>query len=119
MRQFTLDLPHQPWCGPNGRSWRKRWDYSQAWRRAAKVLAKTEGLPALERATVTLRCRPGDKRGRDTDSIALVAKWCTDGLVDAGVLSRGDRAEFVPEVKLQMEPPGGSWRWLLIVRELP
>lgn len=118
MRRWTLPLPHQPAATPNQRSWQGRWRASQAWRQAAGWVARAQGVPRLEAASVALWVRPPDWRRRDADSWALALKHCIDGLVDAGVLP-DDSWPHVPEVSVQVVLPDGSgrWEWRLSVSE--
>lgn len=73
-------------------------------RATAATLASQHGIPPMERAVVWLHYRPRDKRARDTANLHATLKPLTDGLVDAGVLTRGDSCEYVEE-RCRIHPP--------------
>lgn len=101
------------------------------WRVKAKKVAQVRAigalvgrnLPPTERAEVWLHYRPRDKRARDTANLHATLKPLTDGLVDAGVLSRGDSCEYVEE-RCRIHPPikgqpGALWLVVSAPEETP
>lgn len=120
-RSWGLDLPDSEIITPNSRAhWSKRAGCAQVWRTATRLLAREARIPQLERATIGLDHWPRDRRRRDPDRNSLVAKWCIDGLVDAGVLVDDD-ATHVAEVALRIHAPRDDRQplWLLTVSEAP
>lgn len=119
-RAYGLDLPDSPLISPNDRAhWSKRAECAQVWRTASRLLAKQARIPRMDRISVSLDHWPKTKRRQDTDRISLVAKWCVDGIVDAGVVDDDD-STHVPEVVLRMHPPRADKQrtWLLTITEL-
>lgn len=55
-------------------------------RHLAQAMARSAGVPALQRAHITAEYRPPDRRRRDVHNLYPSAKAAVDGLVDAGVL---------------------------------
>ena len=119
---WTLDLPDQPYITPNSRPhWSRRAQCARAWRDSTMLLAKAAKVPSLDRAEIELVMHPRTRHRRDPDSLALVGKWCIDGLVDAGVLVDDDATRVV-RVSYRIVPVGSSpreagHRWLLRVRD--
>lgn len=95
----TIPLPiTRPPLSLNDRGhWRPRAKKIAGLRAMARTLARTHKVAPMERAVVTLVYRPRDKRARDAANMHATLKPITDGLVDAGVLVRGDSSEFVEE----------------------
>lgn len=118
-RCWQLELPDSPIITPNSRAhWSKRAHCAAIWRNATSVLACKTQVPELDRVAVVLEHWPRDRRRRDPDRNSLVAKWCLDGLVDAGVIADDDHTH-VAEVALRMHDPLDDRRpvWLLTIRE--
>lgn len=75
------------------------------WRKKASIVATLRAMSAalardvepVEQAVVTLHYRPRDKRVRDAANLHATLKPLTDGLVDCGVLVKGDSSEYVDE----------------------
>lgn len=120
-RSWVLDLPDSPILTPNDRAhWSRRSECALVWRTAARLLAREARIPHLERVAVRLEHWPKDRRRKDPDRNSLVAKWCLDGIVDAGVIDDDD-AIHVTEVALRMHPPRDDRKplWLLTIEEVP
>ena len=120
MKAYGLELPDSPIVTANSRShWSHRAECAQVWRTATRLLAKQARIPHMERVSVSLDHWPKTKRRQDTDRISMVAKWCLDGIVDAGVIDDDD-STHVPEVVLRMHPPRQDRKpcWLLTVTEM-
>lgn len=108
-----------PWIKPplslNDRQhWRAKAATVKSVRATATLLARSYRPTPRERAIVTLHYRPRDNRRRDNLNLAATLKPITDGLVDAGVLTRGDSSAWVDE-RCRIHPPDGPpAMWLTI-----
>ena len=115
---WTLDLPDQEITTPNSRvHWSRTARCAKAWREATCWLARDAKIPTLDRIAVTLTHWPADRRKRDHDRLVLVAKWCVDGLVDAGVIADDDTEHLAASPTCRIEPTRGDKRrhWALTV----
>lgn len=74
---------------------------TRAIRDVAHMLARSDRVPALERAHIVCEYRPPDRRRRDVHNLFPSAKAAVDGLVDAGVLP-DDSDEYLtgPDMRL-------------------
>lgn len=115
----TIDLPwSRPPLSANDRMhWAKKARHVAALRAMAKVKARAQRIQPLDRAIVTLHYRPRERRTRDALNMAPTLKPLTDGLVDAGVLARGDSSEYVDERCVLHEPVKGQRAKLWITIE--
>lgn len=111
----TVPLPFtRPPLSLNDRGhWRPRAQKIAGLRAMARTLAVTHKVPPMEAAVVTLVYRPRDRRARDAANMHATLKPITDGLVDAGRLTRGDSSEYVEE-RCRIEPavkgqPAALW----------
>jgi len=91
-----LPLPYdKPPLSLNGRyHWARKAALAQGIKSAVFIIAKSNRVPRMGGAHVTLHWVPKDKRRRDTDNPIPTLKACIDGLVKAGVVP-DDSSEYV------------------------
>lgn len=95
---------------------RRKGHWSQQRKAKAEVteavawLARSEQLPRITRAAVTVTWWPPDRRRRDADGLAPFTKACLDGLTPPeGAVLEDDHAGVVPSVTMRIaepQPPG-------------
>jgi hypothetical protein len=99
---IDLGLSRPPLSLNDRMHWRVKAQHVAQLRLLAAHLARN--VTPVERAVVTLHYRPRDRRARDAANLHATLKPLTDGLVDAGVLTRGDSSEYVEE-RCRIHPP--------------
>lgn len=120
-RYWELELPfNRPVMTPNEQR-RAHWttvrmakdkvQSTTAW------IARSKGIPCLDRVEVDLRWYPPDRRRRDPDSLSVMAKACLDGLVQAGVLWDDSSLE-VASVNLSIAEKSDRVGISLVIREV-
>lgn len=106
-------LPRLSLNGSNKQgSWHARHQAQTAWRQASAAAARAARIPFVDRASVAVEWVMPDRRRRDPDGGALVAKAVIDGLVDAAVLP-DDSWRHVTGVTVRFVEPddlGPRWR---------
>ena len=96
-----------PWSTPPLRSnarlhWAEKMVLTRNIRDAARLAARD--VPPFDvPVTITLVWTVTDKRRRDVGASSPTLKAAIDGLVDAGILVRGDSHEWVTEERLRIE----------------
>lgn len=83
-------------------------------RNTTHLLVKQAKIPALRRCSVQLWYAPTDRRRRDADNLAPVAKACCDGVVDAGVVRDDTPDLMVKPQSLICDPERGGRLWLVV-----
>lgn len=101
---YTLTIPRvdKPWITANQRLfWRVRSTRTKAWRTYTERLARTSGIPRLERAWIVAEIAFGDKRSRDAANWSPTAKAIVDGLVDAGMFADDNTTHVIgPDLRV-------------------
>lgn len=124
-RTFIVPLPVLDLLNANqGLHHRVKAKRVKAIRQAAAVMARSLGVPPLQRAHIFAEYLPTDGRRRDPANWAPSAKAAVDGLVDAHVLPDDDDKHLIgPDMRLgTLAPLVGSRRYgrlLLRIVELP
>lgn len=110
---IALPMSRPPLSLNDRMHYRVKAKYVAELRGLAHALARAEKVAPMERAVVTLHYRPRDRRARDAANMHATLKPLTDGLVDAGVLTKGDSSEYVEErCKIHLAEtgiPGAMW----------
>jgi crossover junction endodeoxyribonuclease RusA len=103
----VLVVPPCKWMNSNERysHWSQRSGPTKEWREATAEAARDNGVPAMERATITAVVRRADRR-TDTDAQNRypTIKAAVDGLVDARVLP-DDKDAHVLALTIRPGPP--------------
>lgn len=103
-RTYTIALPPGlELLNANDRDahWARRKRVTEALREATGWSARTQRIPALQRAYILGVYEPPDRRRRDPANLYPSFKACVDGLVDAGVLPDDDAAHLEgPDMRL-------------------
>lgn len=90
---YSLTIPKKnlEWITANQRLfWRVRSTRTKAWRTTTATIARTSGIPRMERAWIVAELSFGDSRRRDPNNWNPTVKACVDGLVDAGMFPDDD-----------------------------
>jgi len=124
-RVFVVLLPVLDLLNANqGLHWRTRSKRTKTIRNAAALMARSMGVPPLQRAHIYGFYLPTDARRRDPANWAPSAKAAVDGLVDAGVLPDDDDKHLTgPDMRLGALAPVVNGRrigrLMLHITELP
>lgn len=108
-RSLTVVVDDPPMRTLNARGhWTARSGHAANLREHAAWLAKPRwaGRDPLDYATIDVTLHPADRKRRDPDNLAPLAKPVIDGLVDAGVLA-GDDWTHVHAVTFRIRPASG------------
>jgi crossover junction endodeoxyribonuclease RusA len=125
LRTFIVPLPVLDLLNANqGLHYRVKAKRTKAIREAAALMARSLGVPPLQRARIFAEYLPTDGRRRDPANWAPSAKAAVDGLVDARVLPDDDDTHLIgPDMRLGALAPlvNGQRRGRLLLRilELP
>ncbi len=104
---IILDVLPPKECSPNAHChWRTKAKAAQNYRAYVFFLAKQQakGWVAPEKASMTLTFVCAQERPRDVDNWLRMNKSGQDGLVDAGILLKDDRAHLaVKDVRFEVD----------------
>ncbi len=121
MDTYTIDFPTgMPLLNQNDRHhWAKKNALVQEIKTISTVLARTQGIPPMDRVEITSTYHPRDRRRRDCDNLSPTVKAIIDGLVAAGILPDDDH-HHVTAITYRIHPiPTPTPHLTLVIRPLP
>ena len=118
MGAYTMTFPStMPLLNQNDRlHWAVKNKKVQEIKGISTTLARSQGIPLLERVEIESIYHPRDRRRRDCDNLSPTVKAIIDGLVGAGVLP-DDNSRYVEAITYRIFPlPTKNPYLLLIIR---